>query len=454
MLRRIAAALWGKFESREELQKFGILASLFFLIIGTYWTLRPMKDSIFNALVGIDYQPMAKWLSLVLIIPLIIIYSKLIDAFPRHKVFYGLVSVYAALAAFFYFMFSNSTFGLSVATQNPMNLIGWAWYVYVESFGSLVVTLFWAITADTTTPESASRGFPMIALLGQMGNIFGPFILNARFLGLSNSAPIVGICSILMILMALVLGVFMSVTPSSALAGYKGAGAHDDAEQEPGFAEGLKLLLSHGYLLGIFAIITIYEIIITVIDFHFKKSVTVAFNNVEADINSYLASYATMTGVVATVCVLFGISNIQRRLGMTASLITLPLLVGVAVAFIKFHPASITVAFWIMVLSKAINYVLNQPTLKQLYIPTTKSTKYKAQAWSDTFGSRGSKALSSGINMFRKTFTTRMGDLAGAAMFMTMIAGISAGLIVLWLFAAVYTAKAYNKAIKENRVVC
>src|SRR5690242_824328 len=93
MLRRIAAALWGKFESREELQKFGILASLFFLIIGTYWTLRPMKDSIFNALVGIDYQPMAKWLSLALIVPLIIIYSKLIDTFPRHKVFYGLVSI-------------------------------------------------------------------------------------------------------------------------------------------------------------------------------------------------------------------------------------------------------------------------------------------------------------------------------------------------------------------------
>ena len=55
-----------------------------------------------------------------------------------------------------------------------------------------------------------------------------------------------------------------------------------------------------------------------------------------------------------------------------------------------------------MVASKAINYALNSPSMKQLYIPTTKDVRYKSQAWIESFGSRGSKAAGSGINDLHK----------------------------------------------------
>ena len=32
---------WKRFETREELEKFGLLAVIFGMIIGTYWTMRP-----------------------------------------------------------------------------------------------------------------------------------------------------------------------------------------------------------------------------------------------------------------------------------------------------------------------------------------------------------------------------------------------------------------------------
>jgi len=47
MLKRIATALWGNFESPQEVKKFAFLASIFGLVIGVYWTLRPIKDSAF-----------------------------------------------------------------------------------------------------------------------------------------------------------------------------------------------------------------------------------------------------------------------------------------------------------------------------------------------------------------------------------------------------------------------
>ncbi len=456
MFSKIARVLWGNFENKDELKKFGFLASIFGIIIGTYWTLRPLKDSLFNAVVSIDYQPYAKFLSVIIVFPLVIIYGKLIDTFPRNKVFYGLTIFYGALALFFMWAFLHPDMGLTNTVKSPMRFIGWAWYVYVESFGSLIVALFWAFTADTTAPDSARRGFPIIAMFGQFGNILGPLLLDNKRLGFATPAPVVGICAGLMFVMAAMFWYMMRTIPAREWIGYTGEGAHEtkkEHDEEPGFAEGLKLLVTQGYLMGIFLIITIYEVIVTILDYHFKATAAHAYPDV-SEFNSYLNFYAVMVGVVSAACVLLGINNIQRRLGMLVSLIMLPVLIAVAVLVIKFNPTWLGAALVIMVLSKAVNYALNQPVLKQLYIPTTKETKYKAQAWIEMFGSRGSKGASSVVNSFRTTFKTKFGPLVGVDYFLTMSTVVSLALIGGWFFVAIYVAKVYNDAIKANKVVC
>lgn len=444
MFKKLAAAIWGEFESSAEVRKFIMLAANFCVIIGTYWTMRPIKDSIFNAIVGIDWQPRAKMISLVVVVPLVILYSKLIDTFPRHRVFYSLLGIYALMAAGFTWAFMDPSMGLLNTVTSPDRWIGWCWYVYVESFGSLIVALFWAITVDTTKPESAARGFPIIALLGQCGNILGPMFLKAKLWGFATSAPIVGMCGVLMLISIVLMYLFMNTTPPELLSGFH-TGETNQKDEEPGFFEGLRLLATQGYLLGIFLIIFIYEAIVTIIDFHFKKTASLVYTT-ERDLSEYFSSYASMTGVVATLCVLFGVNNIQRHLGMRASLILLPILVASAIVGLWFYPDWLNMVFWIMVTAKAINYALNQPTLKQLYIPTSKDTKYKAQAWIEMFGGRSSKAFGSAINEMRKSL--------GLALFLNVVMGLSGGLILFWLFVAAYVARIYNKAIKENRIVC
>lgn len=452
MLKRLATMLWGNFESKEELKKFGMLALIFCGIIAIYWALRPMKDSIFNAIVGTeDWQPLAKTLSLLIIFPIIILYSKLVDMFPRHKVFYFLTGLYAAIALVMFFCFSDPSIGLANTVKSPYRILGWVWYIWVESFGSLMVALFWAIVTDITAPESAKRGFPLIALFGQIGNMVGPYFLNAKALGFSNSAPVVGILGGMLLAIGILFWVFMHITPASQLKGYHGD--NEEVDAEPGFFEGLKLLVTQGYLMGLFLIITVYEVIVTVLDYHFKCSVMNSFTT-ELEQNAYLASYATWTGLISTLCVLFGINNIQRVLGTRVSLLMLPALTAGAVILIKLNPQSLMIGFWIMVFSKAVNYALNQPTLKQLYIPTSKDTKYKAQAWIEMFGGRFSKFGGSVINGFRKPLVAHLGAIDGVARFLMFSSLISFGLVGVWLLVAVYVAGIYDKAIKEKRIVC
>lgn len=445
MFSSIASKIWGKFDDSQELKKFLKLAAIFGFIIGTYWTLRPIKDSVFKAIIGGQWLWMAKIVSLCVVAPLVVVYSKLLDMFHRHNVFYVLLFAYAALAFFFTFVFMHPTMGLANTVASPHRYIGWAWYVWVESFGSLVVALFWAITVDITKPEEGKRGFPIVALFGQLGNICGPYFLNTRMLGLSNSAPLVGICGILMVIIALGMWAFRSTTPDRLMHGYEDKNKQGDNEPEPGFFDGLRLLVSQSYLLGIFVIISFYEVIVTLIDYHFKQTAFASFPT-EAATSAFLSGYAWKTGIVATLCVLFGINNIQRKMGMTASLIILPILIGAAILTIKLNPNSLTIALWIMVFSKAVNYALNAPTLKQLYIPTSQSTKYKAQAWLEMFGSRGSKGLASAINSFRNSLPL--------ATFLTMSVALSSGLIAVWVIAALFVAKTYNTAIENNDVVC
>lgn len=453
MFKRIASALWGKFENREEVIKFISLGFIFMLIIGTYWAFRPMKDSIFNTIVGFkEWQPVAKWLSIAISFPLLFIYAKLIDRFPRHKVFYMITIFYGLLGVFFTWAFMNPEIGLANTVASPTRIIGWAWYLYVESFGSLIVALFWAIASDITMPDAAKRGFPMIVLIGQMGNIVGPYYLRAKRLGFENSAPLVGICAGFIFAMTGLMWLFMHLMPKSQLVGYHSG--EEESMEEPTFFEGLKLLLTRGYLAAIFLIVSIYEVVITILDYLFKSTYTsqmveqgVPKHLAEAMFGEYLADYAVWVGIIAFGSVLLGINNIQRRMGMTASLVAMPILTAGLVLTVWYNPSNVYILSWVMVIAKAVNYALNGPTIKQLYIPTSKEAKYKAQSWIEMFGSRSSKGIGSYVNTFR----AKLGSVGAFVNFTSLI---SLALIGGWLLVVVYAATMYNKAIKEKRVVC
>ena len=96
MFQAIKRALWGDI-SGEEFKRFGLLSVTFLFIIGTYWLMRPLKDGLFIKIVGATYIPWAKIASFLFIVPLILIYSKLVDLVAKQKLFYIICTFYALL---------------------------------------------------------------------------------------------------------------------------------------------------------------------------------------------------------------------------------------------------------------------------------------------------------------------------------------------------------------------
>lgn len=429
------------FKTQEE-KKFGFLAFIFGLIIGTYWLLRPIKDAVFFTMVGKDFQPDAKLASIVIVGLVVYLYSKLVDAFARHKLLYFFSIFYAVGTALFAFLIWHPDWGISNVVANPYRWIGWAWYMFVETYGLLMVSLFWSFVSDTTHSETAKKSYFTLAIGGQSGALISTLLATYLTKHYGTGLTLLFPASLLIILVVCIMIYMKHFFTNTLHHEFKNAEPLE-GEPETSFLEGLTLLFKRPYLFGIFLMMAFYEIITTILDYHFK----VLASNVYTGnaLTHYFYNYALWTNGIAVASLLLGIGAIGRRLGMGKTLVLLPLLVGTAI--IVFYKHSVLwVACAIMVSCKALNFALVQPSKEQLYIPTTSESKYKAKAWIDMFGSRSAKGAGSWINKCKRTMDHET--------FMWLTTIISLGLISIWIVAAILIGRIHAKAIKEKRLVC
>lgn len=437
----------------EELKKFSFLAFIFLFTIAVYWFLRTGKDGIFNTIVGFKMQPIAKFLSMFFMFPLTMFYGYLVDKFPKHRVFYALAAIYSAGSFLFSILLSHETLGIANTVADNSRMLGWAYYLFVESFGSIMVVLFWTYASDITSPEAGKRWFPFLSFIAQFGQLFGSAI-NAGYFGTYMIGSKMIICSVAILGIAFMMYIFKRIVPADQLRSYNDS-VKEVKKEKVSTWESLKMIVSQPYLLGVFASITIFEIINTLFDFKFKDLVAdnialQGFTGAAAGemktrmMDEWVGSMGVYAAILAIVSYLFGIGNIGRKLGLTASLMFLPVLL-IGVSLMIGLSKSLVIAFVASIIAKAINYVLYQPSKEQLYIPTSKEAKYKSKVFIDMFGSRFSKSLGSGINLIK---------LYSPMVFPIISLCSSVGLCGLWILISMYLGRKYNEAVAKNEVVC
>jgi AAA family ATP:ADP antiporter len=442
MLQTLAQALWGKFKSKNECLKFIRLALIFAFTIGVYWLINPLKDTVFIHIVGKQWLAYAKVFSLCFLFPLLMLYGKMVDMFARHRMFYVLCSIYALGALTFAYFLSDPIIGLSNVDAHAGRFMGWFWYAFVESFGSLIVALFWSFVSDTSTPSSAKQGFTLIAMGAQVGGVLGP-LLGYSMSNYFGPVPIIVMGAFGMMSIGYSIYYFMKMTPKSELIGFYSNESTAYKKPSPGFFEGIELIFSQPYLMGIVAIVSLYEIVGTILELHMKIFAAEVFSNGTA-MQEFFFKYAIFANGVALTSLLLGAGAIGRALGLSRTLLLLPTLMGIGVLAIWWVP-ELWMTLVVVVIIKGLNYALNQPAKEQLYIPTTRESKYKAKAWIDSFGSRLSKGIGSSVHMLRPMLQS---------FFVVVSSGVCFGLIGVWIVSALFVAKKHEKAIEEDHQIC
>ncbi len=436
MLPRPLRFLWGDL-SIQEVKKFGLLSLALFFTVGSYWLLRTLKDGIFKSFIGMAYQPKAKLLTLIVMIPLILIYSKLVDMYRKDKLFYIMCSFYGLLFLVVGFLLLNPTIGLANTVKSPDRILGWVCYVSIESMGSILIALFWSFVASSTEPDSAKRGFALIVSGAQIGGIFGPTL--ARYSQELGLPVLFWISAVGILIVPIAIKLYMMFGQS---ADYSEVFHDEKSVGTTGILEGLKLLLTRSYLLGIFAIATFYEVIGTIMDYQMKVLAERTFLTPES-FTAFMGLFGQYTNVITLLLALLGTSYLMRRFGLIFCLLAFPVATGLVVTNVYFHP-SLWTALVAMIVIKSLSYALNNPSKEMMYIPTSKDVKFKAKSWIDMFGSRSAKAVGSGVNNVFQ-------DAIPLLMFYGTI--VALGLVGVWVAAALLVGRKFNKLISNNEIV-
>ncbi|MFA5074491.1 MAG: Npt1/Npt2 family nucleotide transporter [Candidatus Babeliales bacterium] len=437
MLHKILQFLWGDL-NKQEVKKFGLLSLALFFTIASYWLLRPLKDGIFKSLIGMSYQPKAKVLTLIIMIPLILIYSKLVNVYKKDKLFYIISFFYGFLFLIIGLLLLHPTIGLANTVKSCDRILGWVCYVSIESMGSILIALFWSFVASSVDSDSAKRGFALIVSGGQLGGILGPTLATySEKLGL----PLLFcIAALFIFIVSIVIKIFMRFIKNRD---YSDEFAVVQNDQKPtGIWEGLKLLCTKKYLLGIFVIATFYEVIGTIVDYQMKVLAEQTFLTPES-FTAFMGLYGQYANFVALILALVGTSYLMRSFGLIFCLLAFPIAIGVVTINLYLHQG-LWAALIAMIAIKSLSYALNNPSKEMMYIPTSKDVKFKAKSWIDMFGGRFGKAAGSGINnIFQDSITLLM-------FYGTIVA---LGLVSVWIVAAILVGAKFNYLVKNNKII-
>jgi AAA family ATP:ADP antiporter len=446
----ILRALWGDL-TNEEFKKFGILSLAIAVILGNYWMLRITKDPLFDLLVGLrKWQPVAKMFSLVVMIFIVLGYSKLIDLMKKQRLIYLICSIYGGAFIFLSYFTSHPEL-LTVSSTSafypfvswiPGRAIGWFAYVLLESYGSLLVALFYSFVASVMTTGSAKKGYGMMAAITQFGTLSG-ILLSMFYTKRAGVPAIYFLGGLIALSVPFIVRFYLSQFPQDSEVDKKTILGKPKKEKKTGFFEGLRLIASRPYIAGIFVVVTFYEVMSTIVEYQMNWLAVGFYPKGSADYVFFRGIQAIGINIVALLFAFIGTSFFMRKFGLKFCLLTFPVTIGVVLtanfAFRMLGFADYSL-MWVLlsatVAIKGLNYALNKPTAEVMYIPTSKDVKFKAKGWIDMFGNRSTKGMGA-------TVTNSFGHSFPALILYGTI--ISLGVLGVWIVVARYVGNKFDR---------
>lgn len=417
---KLACKLTGAEE--HELGRTLWLFFYFFVVITSYYVVKPVRTSLFLERLGAESLPYAYMGTALFVGGAVWAYSRLVDRLGRSGVVgFTWVACGLGLVAFWY------------AFRSPSLAASALFYFFVAIYSVLGVTQFWSFAADTVDSQQAKRTYGFIGSGGILGGLAGGSLTGWL-------APRIGTEQLLLVSAAICfacagLGVFLCrLYPSRDGAASVGEAAPAPEEASQG---GMQLVLGSRYLLLIAGIVMCVQLVGTLVDFEFTTVVDSAFPEKDAR-TAFLGAFFAAMNFLGFVIQFFLTSPIQQTFGVGPALLLLPVLsVATSLGFFLFPVLGMAVA--LKLIDNSLGYSLSQATRELLYQPTSREVKFKAKAFIDMFVYRlGRCAAGILILAWGRPELARVQELS------LLVAGIA----LAWVAVVAATRKEYVRQIR------
>ncbi len=411
----------------------------FFLVITSFWILKPVKKSLFIEhyeqsgfdllgwhMSGPQAELIAKVLNMVVAFAAVIVFTWLARRFRRQQLSF-------VFTAFFLVSYAAYSFVLGAPGGGTV----WSFYLFGDLFSTLMVATFFAFLNDSVTPDAAKRLYGLVGLGGVSGGVFGSYVV-AALIAQVDRPQWLWICfaiGLMIAAVAFLAGRIVDRNPPPESA------PQDPPQQEKSpsarnpAVEGAVLVFRSPYLLSIVAIVGLYEIVSTILDFQFTS--TIAHYLEGPAIGRQFSIVFAVTNTVALLVQLLLTGFVMSRLGVHVALLVLPVAILAASAGYAALPI-LVIGSLLNTADNGFSYSINQSAKESLYVPTTKDEKYKAKAFIDMFVQRFAKAVAVVVSLGITTVFVEYASIR-------WLSAVIIPLIVVWIFAAVYAGRRFRE---------
>lgn len=433
------AALWPIYGF--ELKKFLPLAFIMFCLLFNYTILRDTKDTLVVNSAGAGA---ITFLKLYCVTPaailFVVIYAKLTNILKRETVFYAVVTPFLVFFAAFAFLYPHLSMihpsaetvqGLQASFPRLTGFIDiyayWVYslfYVLSEIWGSAMIALmFWQFANYIVSMKESKRFYGLFAVVGNLALILSGQVVSLssgyiqQFYSTKEQAWEVSVYLLMgavvlfgLVAMALYRWMYVVVLPDKRFFD-PDQQVVKKKKEKPSLIDSAKLIFSSPELGLIAILIMAYGVTINLVEVQWKNQLGLWYAGDKGGYNWFMGQFSTVTGITTILFGLFIGSNILRRVSWFSAAIITPIIIGLGGSlFFGFIFIDEIVAFFmhnlgvgaiaaasmlgavIIVLSKAVKYILFDSTKEMAYIPLDDELKTKGKAAVDVIGGRAGKA--------------------------------------------------------------
>ena len=415
----------------------------FFAVITTFWILKPIKKALFIdyykvgghtfnlfgwQLSGPQAELIAKVGNLAAVFIAVLVFTWLARTLRRQQLTY----VFAAFCFVVLLMYRALLPNAGEATV-------WSFYIFGDLYNSLMVATFFAFLNDSVSPLDARRLYGPIILGGVTGGAFSSFFVRTQIENF-DPADWALICAGIMVLIAAIAGAAGRWVERRGAPTDIEAPNCEEKQTRTGIAlEGARLVFRSRYLLAIFGLVGIYEVVSQLLDYQFTATVV---HYVPGATGEHFSTVYAITNMVALFVQLFVTANVMSRFGVKAALLVMPVMILGASGLYVVLPI-LWVGSSLNTVDNGLNYSINQSARESLYTPLCRDEKYKAKAFIDMFLYRSAKVVAVGLALLLGAVVEEFTAVRVLSFFIILLA-------LVWIGIARYAGDRFQEMTEES----
>ena len=397
-----------------------------FIIITVLLIVKPTVNALFVSTLGADDLPYGYLLVAFIAVITSYLYSKAIRKF-------SFIKVTVSSLVFFCVSFIALSIILYFKLINGFTL--YFYYIFVSLFAVVATSQFWIFANMVFNAREAKRIFGFIGAGAIAGGIFGGYLTSLISSNFGNEFAIFTAALLILFCIPIIRKVFQLRIKYLNIFQRKQIIANQDKLE----TSSLKLILKSKHLTYIAFITGIGVVVAKLVDFQFSDFANKSITDSD-ELAAFFGFWFSTFNVIALTVQLFFTNKILNRLGVSSTLLILPLAIGLAGLLFLTFPE-----LWVLIIIKGIDgsfkQSLNKAAVELSVMPIPVHEKNQAKSYIDV----AVDSIATGFAGFLLIFLIKNLDLSTS--YITVIVLL---FVFIWILMIYRLREAYFNSFKRN----